>query len=239
VRGRAFVRASIAAAVVAAIVALPHVIAGAPVLSGLVEYGTRWRASPIAFAVLEAPFARAFEARAARGEYAHVHVSARGVVLENAGARIVGVGEPGDGARKVLVDAGFLARLIAGALVGAALVVLARSRSSPTVRAAAALACAWLLAPALHPWYFLWLVPFAALLRSRGLWALGASAPALYQPVFAYATTGEWHEALWPRVVVLAAAALGFAWDAREARPRRAQTEVTRGRPWGRASSGG
>jgi hypothetical protein len=186
-------RAALAALAVGAVLAVPHLLAGAPILSGLTQYATRWRGSPFGFALLEAPFKPFFAERAARGVYTHLEV----------------------GGLRVLVDHGFVARAIASVLLIALLVWVARRRARPEARIAAALAVAWFLAPTIHPWYLVWLVPFAALLRSRALWGAAAAAPLLYQPVFAFHAGGEWSEAVWPRLLVLAGAGLGAVLDVR------------------------
>jgi len=193
-------------------------LSGAPLTRGLVEYGTRWRATPFVYALLEAPLRPIFDARAARDAYAHVHIHARGLLIEERGAPIVSLGDAHIVARPILVDAGFCARLLAGALLALVVVVVARRIRDPALRVGAALAALWMLAPTVHPWYFVWLVPFAALSSSRALWLLSASSPLLYQPVFGYAANGVWHEAMWPRFGVLAALVVGLVLDAKTRR---------------------
>lgn len=206
--------------------ALPHVLAGAPLSRGLLEYATRWRAAPFLYGALEAPLRPAFAARAAAGRYAHLHVTLSpwrdaGWLVEDAGVPLASLGAGKISARPLLLDAAFFGRLLAGALLAMVAVVIARSRASPEGKVGAALAALWLLAPTVHPWYLTWLVPFAALSSSRALLFFAGTAPLLYQPVFAFAATGVWHEALWPRLLVMGALLIGAALDLRSARSAR------------------
>jgi alpha-1,6-mannosyltransferase len=220
VQGGARMRAAVTALVVAVVLALPHAAAGAPLLSGIFQYATRWRAAPIVYAALEAPMQPFFEERAARGVYAHAHVqlSPLALLVEDAGRPLVSIGTPGARAMKVLLDHALLARMLAGILLGVAVLVIARATWSHAARVGAALGATWLLVPTLHPWYLLWVVPIAALTGSRALWAFSAFSPVLYQPVFHAAAGGPWDEALWPRVLLVAATAAGAALDWRSRR---------------------
>lgn len=208
--------------------AVPYLLAGAPLSQGFVEYATRWRAAPFVYAAVEAPLRPVFERRAAAGRYAHLHITAGGVVVEESGAVVVAFGRDGAAARAarpILLDAGFFARLLAGALLAAVLFGIARfGRGSAEARVGWALAAVWLLAPTVHPWYLTWLVPFAALSSSRALLFFSGAAPLLYAPVFsAHAHGGAWNETAWPRVLVLFALLFGAWLDLRAARvPSRA-----------------
>lgn len=210
--------AALAAAAVAVAVALPHLAAGSPLSAGLVEYATRWRASPLVYAALEAPLRPTFDARARAGVYTHAHISVRppAFVLEEAGVVFVAIGSDVPLGRKVLIDAGLCARLLAGALLVLAVLAIARLATSAATRTAGALSAFALLTPTLHPWYLLWLVPLAALTGSRALWTLSALAPLLYEPVFRVAAGHPWEDAAWPRITILGATAVAAWLDWRE-----------------------
>jgi len=65
---------------------------------------------------------------------------------------------------------------------------------------------ALLLAPTLHPWYVLWVLPFAAALQSRGWLLLAALVPLAY-------LGGEGDVPWWARCVEFAPALAVMAWD--------------------------
>lgn len=200
--------------------ALPYLIAGAPLHRGLLEYSTRWRASPFVYAALEAPLAPVFARRAAEGRYAHLHVGTDGLLIEDTGKPIVAVGAARRAERPLLIDAGFFARVLTGALLAAALAFIAVSRAAPEARVGYALLTFWLFAPTVHPWYLTWIVPFAALTRSRALWTFSAVSPLLYQPVFGFARHGAWEEDIWPRAVMVTALVLALVLDGLQRRER-------------------
>jgi hypothetical protein len=58
------------------------------------------------------------------------------------------------------------------------------------------------LSPTVHPWYVLWVLPFAAL-RSNRAWILLTGLIFLgYWGLSAYHETGDWHEPTWARAVI-------------------------------------
>ena len=78
-----------------------------------------------------------------------------------------------------------VARILVGlAVVGWALWVGLRRRHEPPREQMLVLGGLLLLSPTLHPWYLLWVLPFAALYRSWGWLLFGVTIP------LAYATTG-------------------------------------------------
>lgn len=214
--GRA--QALLAFAVALTLPALPYLAAGAPLTRGLVEYSTRWRAAPFLYEAIEAPLRPVFEQRAEKGRYAQLHVRSDGLLVEERGKAIVSIGAAHRADRPILLDAGFFARILAGALVAVVLRLLSRARMAPDRRVGFALTALWLLAPTVHPWYLTWIVPFAALSSSKALWAFAAASPLLYQPTFAFARGDGWHEDLWPRGLVLLALLGGALLDALDAR---------------------
>ncbi len=205
-------RARVVALAAAVVVAVPHLLAGVVVPPGLLAYGTRWRAHPIGFALLEAPFALALP----EGVYVHAHVSSRGLLVEAAGVPVVALGDAVVVDQPVLLDPTLGGKVVA--FVAAVVVVVQVRRRWPATDLAGGVGIVlltWLLlTPTLHPWYGLWLVVPAALTSSRalrrGLWTFAALLPLLHQSDFARAATGVWHEALWPRVVVVAGAVLAW-----------------------------
>lgn len=75
-----------------------------------------------------------------------------------------------------------------------------------------------LLGPTFHPWYALWILPFAAFAHRRFTAAswLVAAAPLLHAPAYLEATTGSWSDPLLPRVIVHGVAWLGLLRDLRQ-----------------------
>jgi alpha-1,6-mannosyltransferase len=70
-----------------------------------------------------------------------------------------------------------VARVVLALLLGAGLVVIAIRLPEPAAAAGASLALFLLLSPVLHPWYALWILPFAALRRSAAFLYLAAAVP--------------------------------------------------------------
>ena len=201
-----------------ALPALPHVVAGAPLGAGLVEYGTRWRAAPFLYAVVEGALAPTYEARAARRVWMHAHVSSRGVLVEENGVAVLAVGDARPVARKILLDGSFWARALCGLALAAILVVVVRRVRDVDARVAWAFAALWLCAPTVHPWYLLWPLPFAILVDARGIVWFATAAPLCYEAAARLRATGTWDESLWPRAIMLAALVAGTALDVRRRR---------------------
>jgi len=79
-----------------------------------------------------------------------------------------------------------VARVVLALLLATGLVVIAIRVPGPAEAAGASLALFLLLSPVLHPWYVLWVLPFAALRRSAAFLYLAAAVPlgyALLYPV--------------------------------------------------------
>ena len=86
--------------------------------------------------------------------------------------------------------------LCALAVIGVALWAL-RTRAEPTDWAAAVFGAYLLLTPTLHPWYLLWILPFAVF-APRPAWpVLGFSAFLAYEVLIGYSTHGVWQEKNW------------------------------------------
>lgn len=72
-----------------------------------------------------------------------------------------------------------------------------------------------LLSPTLHPWYVLWVLPFAALRRNRAWVLLSGLAFVTYWGLGPYLETGEWPRPLWSRLVLWLPFYGLLLWDAR------------------------
>ncbi|MEO0651213.1 MAG: hypothetical protein AAFZ65_11105 [Planctomycetota bacterium] len=159
-----------------------------PLSGGLHDYGLRWEASSILFRFVEP----AFES----GVF-----SAEGLLP---------VAGEADG---TLTDPRRLARLTMGALFALLLASNLTRRADATRATAAALLGFVLLSPTLHPWYLTWPLATAAVVPLRAPLWLAATAPALYWPLGAWATRGEWREASWLWPAVLLPGILLGLWD--------------------------
>lgn len=211
--------------------AAPYLIEGVPLHRGLVEYGTRWRAQPLAFAAIDSAMSSFFDARVAEKRYAHLHLMEHSpyACIEDAGVTrwtltdktaSSSCAERGS-ARPLLLDAGWFARLFSLALSMLALGLLLWRRSANAGRLAAAFTVFVLFTPTLHPWYLLWLLPFAILSNADLLILAAALSPLSYDVVFRYRATGSWDESAWPRVgimLVLCGYALWRTWMHRNQR---------------------
>lgn len=73
---------------------------------------------------------------------------------------------------------------------------------------------ALLLTPTLHPWYLLWILPFAAL-RMRPGWILFTGTAFLsYAHLDAYGRTGEWPQPLWLTLLIWVPPLALMGWEA-------------------------
>ncbi|HZS36270.1 MAG TPA: glycosyltransferase 87 family protein [Polyangia bacterium] len=184
-------RAALAFAAVLVLAAAPFWSAGARLRGSLGEYGRRWRSNDGAFAVLHA---------GAEAVVTHSRFAAR---HELAGWPRVARAITGRDRDQVFPDeaANLLARLAAFALFAAAVAAALRARLRPTRFAAVALGAFLLLAPALHPWYVLWMLPLVAAGASPAWWALAALAPLGYWPLGEFRAGAGWHDPLWTRAL--------------------------------------
>ncbi len=191
-------------AVAAPVALLPLAVAGSD--SGLAAYAARWRAGDGAFALLVA-------------------------------AAETGLGGPWRWIPELglTVSSGALARGLAAALFLLAYACLVRRARTEDFgdRAALLLLLLLLLAPTFHPWYALWLLPFAALGHAQApiLWLL-ATAPLLHHPAWLEATQGQWRELVLPRVAVHGPAWVLLVGSFRRSRQKDGPSD-------GRASPGG
>jgi hypothetical protein len=104
------------------------------------------------------------------------------------------------------------APLFALALWGAFLLWWARRESDPVRYIVGGLAAAALLAPALHPWYLVWLIPGFVFWRPAALIALTATAVLAYAVWPGYLASGQWSLPAWAHALQYAPVALLGMW---------------------------
>jgi hypothetical protein len=106
-----------------------------------------------------------------------------------------------------------VAKLVVAALLVAVIAWVCRRRADlPTSALWIFGACA-LLTPVLHPWYLLWVLPWAACLKAWPWLAFGAALPLAYLPLDGWWENGVWDAPAWIPIAeygVLFAAALAF-----------------------------
>lgn len=101
-----------------------------------------------------------------------------------------------------VLPAGRAPRWAAGALVLGVVVLATLRRWSPERSLFWILGAGVVLSPTVHPWYVLWLLPFAALRKSRAWLLLSGLVFLGYWGLAAYQKTGSWPEPLWARLCV-------------------------------------
>ncbi len=186
--------------------AAPFAGAGWKVFSGLSEFALRWSGNASGFAVLE----RAARAGLERVEFRPGAVRSRTLGRLSAALEGTPLDPRGPLRREKKSDerdvfetgylASFCARCAATALVLALAIGLAL-RADPLRAVLGAFAAALLLGPMVHPWYVLWLVPFACLLRSPPWLLWSTLAPLALLPLDGFRSTGEWLEPAWIRPI--------------------------------------
>jgi hypothetical protein len=175
---------------------------GSDAASGLANYSRRWGGNESAFAILEGGSRSLLERFPAAGSTDHVRIDALRPWLERVedtplDPRASLVAEkkevPDIADFPIDVAAGLLARVLAAVLVFAIAIVAAR-RLEPWSALRVTVLAALLLAPQLHPWYLLWLLPLEiAAGRVTGLlWS--AAVLVSYIPLDRWLATREWAE---------------------------------------------
>jgi hypothetical protein len=104
-----------------------------------------------------------------------------------------------------------VAKIIVAVLLAAAITWTCRRRIEPPEAALWIFGAFLVLTPVLHPWYFLWILPWAACQRSWPWLAFGAVLPLAYLPLDGWWARGSWDAPAWIPIVeygVLLAAAL-------------------------------
>jgi hypothetical protein len=195
------------AAIALAVLALtfaPYLGAGPRILGSLGEYARRWRSNAGAFALIEALSRSAVDHTRFRERYEP----------SPAVARLVS----GRDRDQVYPDeaAAFLARSISAALFFALLVWMF-VRGFPPLRFSLLMLLGYcLLTPALHPWYALWLLPFASLDLPEAPAAalLVVLVPLGYAPLAGWWQSHDWNEPIWTRLLEHGTvwAALSWTW---------------------------
>ncbi len=159
-------RFAAAAAVVAAVLWLAAVEGGTSPIGGLPEYAGRWEFNSILY-----------PATAAAVRAADLPARAKSVFL-GWKARL---GHPAwaQSLFPYFYD-GFFARAALGLLLAAILAAIAWRARDARAATFASLAALLLLSPTLHPWYLLWILPFAAERRAPAFLYLSFAAPLAY-----------------------------------------------------------
>lgn len=122
---------------------------------------------------------------------------------------------------EVLLGAGRPPRLAAAALVGGAALLALGRRWSLERTLFWVLGSTLLLTPTLHPWYLLWILPFAALRRSRGWLLLGGLVFFAYGGRDIYHATGSWPQPGWLAAFIYLPPLLVLAHDGLRSRAAR------------------
>lgn len=109
---------------------------------------------------------------------------------------------------------------LAGAWVAVSVAVSGRP---PLVAALWTMGAFVLFSPTVHPWYLLWVLPFAAILGDRAWWLLAGTVLVAYEVRIDFLRAGVWEESPWTRVFVYAAPLALMAWSLVKSirRPRR------------------
>lgn len=168
---------------------LPY--AGSHVTGSLGEYGRRWRANDGAFALLHG---------GAVAAVAHTRFARRYTPHSPSLARFV----TGRDRNQVYPDeaANFAARAAAALLFVTALGWAARTRRDAVDRTRWLVGVLLLLAPTLHPWYVLWLVPLVAATEGGSPFiALAVLVPLGYVPLAEWWAGRPWHDPTWTRAL--------------------------------------
>jgi alpha-1,6-mannosyltransferase len=105
------------------------------------------------------------------------------------------------------------AKLAVAVLLAAAIVWVCRRRAELSSAALWIFGAFALLTPVLHPWYLLWVLPWAACRNGWPWLAFGAALPLAYLPLDAWWERGAWDAPVWIQFVeygVLSAAAMAY-----------------------------
>jgi alpha-1,6-mannosyltransferase len=139
---------------------------GVSPVGGLPQYAERWE--------FNAP---AYSGLAALMDAGNVPDRAKGLFMDLK----AGLGHPAWTERLFrFFYAGFFARAVLGILLAAALGIIAWKVGDTETAVFASLAALLLCAPTLHPWYLLWILPFAARKREPAFLYLSFAAPVSY-----------------------------------------------------------
>jgi hypothetical protein len=196
-------RAWAAALGVALLVALPYLGAGAALVGSTGEFARRWRGNDGVHALIQAAtdriVCRALAAPTVPREGTPCDRPLDLWPHHRLAALVSGRGERD----AVYPDeiSGAASRALVALLLGGVLLAVARRRPPPALAMEWILGALVLLTPVMHPWYALWLLPFAALHRRAAWIALAALAPLAYAPMADWLRGAPWRDPLWTRLV--------------------------------------
>jgi hypothetical protein len=221
-------RMALTAVALAVVVATPIFFAGrgSEAVAGVGHYARRWQGNAGLFVVLESGAGFVVDRVAAQTWSAEGHVRVRALApvvdaLEGTPFDLwaTQVAEKKDAPDRTDFQrdyaASMLARGAAFALVLALVVWLVRRQVDPLAATRAVVFAVLLLAPQLHPWYLLWLLPLeAALGRSAGL-VFSATVLAAYAPLGTWLAERRWVESPMIGLVVHLPVVALLAWEIR------------------------
>jgi hypothetical protein len=212
-RGQKWVVLGFFAVIVAC--ALPYLLAGANLFSGMSNYAIKWRSHPFAYVVVDSGAQALFADRESANIHTHAHLSWNPptVMIETGGQADFRLGRGEDLPTRIHLGPDLLARAVAGALLlffWFALVLKGR-RGDPRNAMALCLLAFVMLTPTVHPWYLAWLLPLGAMRQSWAIWFFSAFGLALHQTSSAWLSQGQWVQHAWPRwTMLLALVGLGL-----------------------------
>ncbi len=191
--------------VVCLFVLSPMLIPRPAASSGAVQYAQRWRGNDALFGVVEAGLARGLTLIANDDERARGHLrwTAAAPLLSRVRGTAFDPWAQADAERREVPDradfeipflAGLLARCVVLALALALSIGLALSRVSMLSAARFTVLGALLLAPQIHPWYLLWLLPIEAAAGGLGGLAWSVSVLVAYAPLDLWQRARIWNE---------------------------------------------
>ena len=91
-------------------------------------------------------------------------------------------------------------------------VLIATSKRTPYAAALALTGAFILFSPTVHPWYLLWVLPFAVLVESRGWWLLAGTTIIAYEVQIGWRSAGVWESGEAVRALVYAGPLVVMAW---------------------------
>ena len=117
--------------------------------------------------------------------------------------------------------AGLAARGVAGLLIAGVWAACLYKRTGPAAAGTAILTAYLLVSPTVHPWYCLWLIPFALATGYRPGLLLSFTVFAAYAVLPGYITEGVWELPGWARAAVYGPplAAVLWQWSRRRKLP--------------------
>jgi hypothetical protein len=212
------------AAVLVALSLLPMALSGTAAFETPDAFARRWEGNAGAFALAKAAVGAALEPWRDLGPDGLVHIPLLDAPARMLQGTFFSLHKDGgyDPSRPGAFDLGDLSLAIAKALAAAgllAVIAVALRRRLNAERAALwILGALVLVAPVLHPWYLLWVLPLAALHRAWPWFVLAATALLAYLPLDGWWESGVWRAPAWiPWVEYGAFAAAAAAWGIRNA----------------------